>query len=236
VAERPVFVPRLEGMILVDTHMVEFSWSSGMAISQKQKSIASLHEVALTTLGLQSILEISTKSPNALGVALSAFNLIYRAGSGRQYPLESIYQSAKVFSNGGPYRDIRDKRPIEAKQDVRLKESGHLLNFSSGGLDWPLEPKTVFYDWLYLNVLRTQRDLANQLVRYDGFTDIEFNPKKSINCQAYSAALFVALKRRSLLEHALTSKDLFIDTIERFSRGSTQEDTPKNGQLAVHKT
>ena len=230
-AERPVFIPRLEGLLLVDTQIVEFTWSSGMAVSQKQKSIATLHEAAMASLNLKAILEISTKSTSMLGVALSAFNLMYRAGNGRQYPLESIYQSAKVFINGGPYRDIRDKTSLEAKQDVRLKESGHLLKFSSGGQDWPLEPKTAFYDWLYLNILHTQQNLARQLSQYDGFTDIEFNPKKSINCQAYSAALFVALERRSLLDEALTSRDCFIETVRRFSLGSTQGDTPRTGQL-----
>ena len=230
-AERPVFIPRPEGMLLVDTRMVEFAWSPGMAVSQKQKSIASLHEAAMASLNLNAILEISTKSTSVLGNALSAFNLMYRAESGRQYPLESIYQSAKVFSDGGPYRDIREKSALDAKQDVRLKESGHLLKFSSGGLDWPLEPKTVFYDWLYLNVLHTQQELAQQLVRHDGFTDIEFNPKKSINCQAYSAALFLALVQRNLLVDALASRDCFIETVRRFSLGSTQADTPRTGQL-----
>jgi hypothetical protein len=231
VAARPVFIPRPEGLLLVDTRMVEFVWTPGMAVSQKKKSVASLHDAAMAALDLKSILEISTKSTSALGVSLSAFNLVYRNDAGREYPLESIYQSAKVFSGGGPYRDIRDRTPLEAKQDMRLKESGYLVSFSSGGLDWPLEPKTAFYDWLYLNVLRTQTDLACQLVRYDAFTDIEFNPKKSVNCQAYSAALFVALDRRSLLNEALTSRDCFISTIRRFSLGSTQGDTPRTGVL-----
>ena len=33
-------------------------------------------------------------------------------------------------------------------------------------------------------------------MNYDAFTDIEFNPKKSYNCQAYSAALFKAANHR----------------------------------------
>ena len=34
---------------------------------------------------------------------------------------------------------------------------------------------------------------------YDAFTDIEFNPDKSLNCQARAAAMFVALNREGLI-------------------------------------
>lgn len=37
------------------------------------------------------------------------------------------------------------------------------------------------------------------LLEYDGFTDIEFNPQKSLNCQAKAAALYVSLCRNGLL-------------------------------------
>jgi len=36
-------------------------------------------------------------------------------------------------------------------------------------------------------------------MKYEAFTDIEFNPEKSINCQAYSIAMFVSLSKRNLL-------------------------------------
>lgn len=230
-AERPVFVPIADGDLLVDTHMIEFAWFPGMSLSQKQKSIASLHEAACSKLGLRSVLEISTKSPDPVGVSLSAFNLNFIGDSGKKYPLESIYQSSKVFSGGGPYRDIREKSAIDAKQDPRLKESGQLIAFFSASVEWPLEPKTVFYDWLYLNVLIKLPTLSAQLSRYAAFTDIEFNPKKSINCQAYSAALFLALEKRGLLTEALRGRDAFVGLIKRFLPGATQENTPVNGKL-----
>ena len=43
-------------------------------------------------------------------------------------------------------------------------------------------------------------DYHEQLIQYEAFTDIEFNPQKSINCQAYSVAMFVALSKRNLLD------------------------------------
>ena len=64
----------------------------------------------------------------------------------------------------------------------------------------PLNPKTVFYNWLYINAVLENPLLAAELLKYNAFTDIEFNPKKSINCQAKAAALFVALSRQGKIE------------------------------------
>ena len=42
------------------------------------------------------ILEVSTKSTNPIGVALSAFNLkFYEINTDKEYPLENIFQSSK---------------------------------------------------------------------------------------------------------------------------------------------
>ena len=53
-----------------------------------------------------------------------------------------------------------------------------------------LEPRTFFYDWLYVSALAGHPELVNELEHRAAFTDIEFNPKRSINCQAHSVALF----------------------------------------------
>ena len=65
------------------------------------------------------------------------------------------------------------------------------MKFSYAGYDWPLEPKTVFYDYIYYCAVRgclTSGELE-ELRQYDAFTDIEFNPAKSINTQARSIAI-----------------------------------------------
>lgn len=61
-------------------------------------------------------LEISTKSEEPLGRKLSAFHLTLN-----HYALENVFQSAKVFENGGPYLDLLNVAPREAKHDERLK-------------------------------------------------------------------------------------------------------------------
>lgn len=231
-AKRPVFISKSEGNLLVETRMVDFTWFAGMAVSQKQKSIASLHEAATKTLDVKTVLEISTKSTTPFGASLSAFNLKYQSEeTGRHYSLEALFQSSKVFSHGGPFRDIREMSPRDAKRDPRLKSSGNLLHFNSGGQDWPLVPKTAFYDWLYLNILKRQPGLTEQLMRYKAFTDIEFNPDKSINCQAYAAALYVSLQRRGLLHDALGSQEAFLEQLRRFEAGETGSDTTFNRSL-----
>lgn len=63
-----------------------------------------------------------------------------------------------------------------------------------------LEPKTFYYDWIYVNTLRQHPDLCEQVVKYDMFTDIEFNHRRSVNCQAHAVAMYVALVKYGLLE------------------------------------
>ena len=141
---------------------------------------------------------------------LSAFNLeIETVKKKHRFSVESAYQASKVFSQGGPYLDLLEETPWASKKDTRLKSSGRLLNFTFFGEDWELEPKTMFYDWLYINALAKNPSLLAQLKGCDAFTDIEFNPQKSINCQAHAAALYVSLDLRGMLREALNSSQSY---------------------------
>jgi hypothetical protein len=115
-AHRPVFVPSINRP-WVRRETVEFTWHPGLSVSQKQKSIASLHAAASSMLQVSAIL--------------------------------------------------------------------------------PLEPQSLFYDWLYISALMQPHNeaLLSELLRYHAFTDIEFNPEKSVSCQANSAALLLGLQR-----------------------------------------
>ncbi|NLH76567.1 MAG: hypothetical protein GX465_05975 [Acidobacteria bacterium] len=215
-ATRPVFSPIFEGLQLVQETAIEFVWHPGMAISQRQLNIRSLHEAAAGA-GLSPVLEVSTKAQEAIGRSLSAFNLTIALNSGRSVPIEVAFQGSKVFESGGPFEDIMKRTPREAKRDPRLRESGPLREFRYEGCSWVLEPVTAFYDWIYLTALSSRRELVDQLAIYKGFTDIEFNPKKSINCQARSVALFLALDARGLIEIAIESQESFLATLRRFA-------------------
>ena len=197
-ASRPVFVPLLEGLEFVLQKAVDFKWFPGFSLQQKQRSIESLHVAAEAQYDLAPLLEISSKSPEQTGINLSAFNLRLEVPTlAHPTSVESAFQGSKVFENDGPFTDLYEKSAREAKKDTRLQNSGDLQYFQLGDERWPLEPKTIFYDWLYLNALLQHPEHAKRLLEFEGFTDIEFNPQRSINCQARAAALYVALDRRS---------------------------------------
>ena len=187
----------------------DFVYSPGLARSQKVKNVHALHESILRRHPQSRTLEISTKSDLQLGQALSAFNLTWQL-NGKAYPLECIFQGSKVFSQGGPYKDLILGEPLQAKRDERLKNSGSLQHFIFRSEKWPLEPATCFYDYIYMQALRTHPDLVKELVQFDTFTDIEFNPKRSVNCQARSVAIFVTLVRYGRLDEFLCDQESFI--------------------------
>ena len=215
-AERPIFIPAPDASGFVREISLEIPWASGFAPVQKKKNIKSLHEAAASK-GFAPLLEVSTKSDVVVGQHLSAFHLKVKSNIG-EIALECAFQGSKVFERGGPYKDLYEMDARTAKRDSRLQESGRLVRFEFDGHTFPLQPMTVFYDWLYLTAIYPHRkwleDRLTDKVNYAGFTDIEFNPSKSINCQARSCALFVALMKKSLLERAIESPETFIATMK----------------------
>lgn len=208
-AERPIFIPAADEPTFVKEVSLSFKWHPGLAASQKQKNITALHEAA-TIAGYSPVLEISTKSEDKLGRHLSAFHLRVRTREG-SIPLESAFQGSKVFERGGPYTDLYSLEPRDAKRDPRIRDSGKIIAFEFLGISFPVIPRTVFYDWLYINAIFEHREwLRERLSRYAGYSDIEFNPERSINCQARSCAMFAALFSKNLLEEATASPDAFV--------------------------
>lgn len=200
-AERPAWTWNEKGF--VERRDFSFAWNGGFAISQKRKNIKNLHE-AMQERGCTPALEISTKSETPFGNRLSAFHLkidgIY---------LENIFQASKVYQNGGPYLDMLSAEPKDAKRDERHKTSGPLIAFQWKETRWNLVPRTAFYDYLYVLAAKNTigEDDLKEILEYQWFTDIEFNPQKSINCQARSAALLkhiVAAQRWDVLEDTQT--------------------------------
>lgn len=182
-AKRPAFFIRQEKVV---QDIFSFEWFPGFAISQKQKSVESLHHAIQKADADARPLEISTKSKETVGINLSAFHLRLN-----NYTLENVFQSSKVFANGGPYPDLLDVPPKAAKRDERLHNSGNLKAFRYQNEDFPLIPKTVFYDFIYIAAVKNSfaADEIKEISSYNYFTDIEFNPAKSINTQARSAAI-----------------------------------------------
>ena len=188
---RPIFIPNRDSIGVVEQY-IEFDWHMGMSAEVRKRSINSLHQEAKKQ-GFDNILEVSSKSEQKIGIQLSAFFL----RNIKDYPVENLFQSSKVFEKGGPYRDLLTVTPREAKRDERLRNSGNLIGFTFNNKNYPLEPVSLFYDWLYINVLFSERNLELRErffgSKFDSFSDIEFNPEKSFSCQARTLALCVSL-------------------------------------------
>jgi len=212
-AKRPIFIPVFDKNYLYKEVEIEFKWYPGFSVSQKQKNINSLHEKAKEQ-GYDPILEISTKSEVKLGQRLSAFNLQIDTENYGKISIESAFQGSKVFENKTQYIDIYQKESIKAKKDERLKNSGRVTSFNFFGEEWDTEPKSAFYDWLYIKALYPHQEFLKQhLSKYKAFTDIEFNPKKSFSCQARTCAILVSLLELNLYDEVMYSQKKFKEVI-----------------------
>ena len=80
-------------------------------------------------------------------------------------------------------------------------------------MEFPLNPPTYFYDWLYVNALNQHPEYHKKLLEFDAFTDIMFNPEKQINCQAKSVAIFVSLYKTGMLKEALKDRESFLKIV-----------------------
>ena len=167
-AVRPIFISTgdvLEPFVKED---ISFTWVKGMSYSQKCKRRDSLASEIAKLYDIKRWLEISTKSDKEIGVKLSAKNLVLTTSTGCN-TVENIYQSSKVL------------------------EDGQITSFKYNDCIFENEPTGMFYDYIYIYAILQNKDLINELVQYNIFSDIEFNPKKSINTQARAAAIFKTL-------------------------------------------
>jgi len=222
IEHRPVFMPRVNSDNLVKTDMVRFERHVGFATRQKKKSINDMHQVIRKKYGFNHVLELSSKSGNKLSFPLSPFSLkITDEHDGNQYSVENAFQSSMVFEDGGPYVDLLTAPSRQARKDERLMTSGEIIGYNYFGMEWGTEPLTVFYDWLYVNALKQNPQLHEEVMQYQAFTDITFNPKKSIHSAAYALALFVALNKREMLDN-VEDPMTFYDLCSEFKISNTE--------------
>jgi hypothetical protein len=220
---RPVFMPRVNSDNLVKTDMVRFERHVGFASRQKKKSINDLHQVIRKKYGFNNVLELSSKSGNKLSFLLSPLSLkLSHEPDAQQYSVENAFQSSMVFEDGGPYTDLLTVPPRQAKKDERLTTSGELIGYNYFGMEWSVEPLTTFYDWLYVNALQQNPQLHEEVMQYQAFTDIAFNPKKSIHSSAYALAMFVALNKRELLDN-VADPMVFFNLYNQFKVSNTEQ-------------
>lgn len=224
-AKRPVFY--VDEQNEYRSVNVDFQWFPGFAKVQAQKSVRSLHAQFNKQHPQSRILEISTASEDPLGQAASAFNLqVYIKHSNEKYTVEQIFQASKTFRHAGNQEQLLRNDPAVMKRKIRkINDVDQLIAFDCGERHFPLEPKTYFYNWLYIHALNLPHNqaIARKIIECDAFTDIYFNPKKSFNCQAEAASIYVALYRRDDLEKAMKDEKSFLKYVYGISKSDQDQ-------------
>ena len=209
VAFRPVFISTFDDE-LVNIDSIEFEWMKGRDPLTKKNNSKSLIKSFYKKYNYKP-LEVSTKSDNALGMLLSAFNLTLKTPVGH-IPVECAYQGSKKYMEIGKREEFYKTNPVNIKKIIKKEniDKYSIQSFDFFGDIWNIEPKEAFYSWLYLKGLGDNKSIEKELIKFKAFIDIEFNPKKSINCQARACAMYVSLKKMNIFEHALKNKKSFL--------------------------
>ncbi|MEG2415405.1 MAG: hypothetical protein RSB74_05755 [Kiritimatiellia bacterium] len=235
-ATRPYFLPCKEAVGYIKREL-SFEWYPGFSLIQHQRSLVAFHDaIKQNEKEPFEILDVSTKSVFPLGVQLSALNLSIpmKSLNGKLVSVENIFQCSKVFGNHevkvGPFVEFLEsdpkqvKKKIQQKLDEFAKEHGiakvsqmEIVGFSQNGHEYALEPKEGFYFFLYCHALRSFFDhhpkLFEECKRYSAFTDITFNPTKSLNCQAAALAFYLSLKPSDVIR-LLKEPPLFLNVLK----------------------
>lgn len=200
-AKKLIFIVNEENS--VEEKIVEYKYIAGNSSLQKSKNVCSLHDSIKKEFNGQ-ILEISSKSYFDIGKELSAFNLKVEY-KGKKIPIENIYQSSKVFENDEQFTEILNYSPLEAKRCMYKSKNKKIVSFRFDDKNYPITPSTLYYNYIYCRALKQNHHLIKEIIKYNIFTDIEFNYIYSVNCQARAVAIYLSLYKNGLLEEALSS-------------------------------
>lgn len=207
-AKRIIFETKLEKPYFRKVE-VETTFPNGW-FYKPQLAIDKINDVYKIKTGAENNpLEVSSKSNNEIGKKLSAFNLKNKDG----LTVECLFQASKKFENGGPYLGLLNAPSNKSKKDNRLNNSGKLVAFVKDGKEYPLIPRTAFYDYLYISVLMENKDLWDEIDKNNAFSDVWFNPDEKINCQAEAVAIFKGLRQSGNLENTMKSYDDFVNSV-----------------------
>ena len=201
-ADKMVFIS--DGINPYYEQIVNYTFVPGFAPSQRKKNVANLNASLLAKYPTLRVLEVSTKSDNELGKQLSAFNLKLDG-----HYVETIFQSSKVFEGDIQYDFLIDKKPLESKRFIQNAPVRNIIKFRYGGIEYPIYPKSLFYDFIFVKALHQNPDISIKLKDYDIFTDIEFNYKKSINCQARACAIYSYLLKIGKVDEYISNIGTF---------------------------
>ena len=195
---RPYFLPLDKPPYFEQQNILVDQVASG----NPQDQVAAFHQAIKNEHPDTNILECSGASALQLGKQLSAFDLQITTSHGR-FSIECLYQSCKVFDNGGPYIDLLHKTSREAKTDFRLRRRNKLIGFNLFTTAYTLEDVGEhFYNWIFCIALHQNNDKFQRGTFYDTvkefnvFTDLYVKAKPHA-CQARAVAIALALRQTS---------------------------------------
>lgn len=198
-AVRPVFLVN-QNKPYFSEYNVNFVYNNGFAPCQKRKNIIAIHNAFHKDNSDKEVLEISSKSFDEVGVNLSAFNLmLYVESLGKRMPVEIMYHTGKVYKDSGRHLEILNMSPRESKKYLYQNKFGDIEYFIFENQRVAVDDFN-FYTWLYLKGLLENEQIARHLLKYEAFTDVEYNPNRSKNCQARAAAMFVSLYKQDKIQ------------------------------------
>ncbi len=188
---------------------IEFEFFPGQSASQKKKNVEALHAAFLKRYPTMKVLEISTKSDQEVGIALSPFNLTLRLPFlQKAFSIENIYQASKVYEHGGPFYDLLGASALEAKRDPRKQKVGKVVHFNLENKQYPANPDTAFYTWLYFRAIKEHPLLAQKLLEFNAFTDIECAEEPKGGNQALACCIYVSMAQAGVLKNIHSFSDL----------------------------
>ena len=116
---------------------------------------------------------------------------------------------SKVFEDETCFEFLKDCSPRDAKRYIRENGQKLLKCYRYEGKEIPLSTGTLFYDYIYICALMQNPDVSSALIEYDLFTDIEFNEKKGLNCQARACAIYSYMLRTGTVDKYMDSMASF---------------------------
>lgn len=193
---RRVYVVK-DGQIHQEDYSIKLKYDSNLTKEENDKNtkenIETVHNAFTTAhpnLTEPKLLEISNNSPDELGRALAERELKITDAYGKETTVERLFKNSE------------------------MKDGDKVTGYEYDEAIYTLSEKELFYNWLYAKALQQNPELTKKLEegKYDGFTDIYFNPKpkmakKGGTVRTYTpseaVANFVKLSKAEKIKQAL---------------------------------
>ena len=207
-AKRLYFIPKSSYQGLIVEKTVYFPEIRGERAHSMKKTLETMLHVIRAKESGGEILEVSPYG-NAVGKACTPWLLKLKGEDGVAYPVAALYEVAKVYEEGGPYEDLKSKRPDEILGDQRHRQAGSLMGFHFEHEAFTTNPRHKFFDYLYIRALKDREDLHEELLKAEILTDVTYQMSSMYLSPARSVSYFISLYKEGLLDKVLSSSEEF---------------------------